>query len=126
MVAAHLEDFDVRPLARSAGSCVRYRAGDVVFRRGDPGDAMYVVLSGSVEVTSQGRSIEVIGTGDGLGILSLIDGKARSAAAIAHTDAELALIDARRFRYLVEEVPNFVWYVMDELAQRLRATNAAL
>lgn len=126
MSAANIESLDVSGIARAMGTCVAYRAGDVIFRRSDPGKHMYVVLSGTVEVGRNGTVIEVIQPGDGLGILALIDGKERSADAIAETDAELALIDARTFRYMVEEVPNFCWYVMDELAQRLRATNAAL
>lgn len=117
---------DVSGIARSMGTRVVYRAGDVIFRSGDPGKHMYVLLTGTVEVGRNGTVIEVIQPGDGLGILALLDGKARSVDAIAETDAELALIDARTFRYMVEEVPNFCWYVMDEMAQGLRATNAAL
>lgn len=126
MVIANLADLDVRSIAQSMGTRMSYRAGDAVFRQGDKADLMYVVLSGTVAVSTHGRVIEVIQPGDGLGILSLIDGRTRSTDAIAETDSELALIDTRRFRYMVEEVPNFVWYVMDELAQRLRATNAAV
>ncbi len=126
MSVANIDALDVSGLARTMGTLVTYRAGDVVFRHGDPGRHMYVVLSGTVEVARNGMVIEVIQPGDGLGILALIDGKERSVDAIAETSAELALIDARTFRYMVEEVPNFCWYVMDEMAQRLRATNAAL
>jgi len=126
MSNAPLDTLDVSGIARSMGTSVAYRAGDVIFCRGDPGKHMYVVLSGTVEVARNGTVIEIIQPGDGLGILALVDGKERSVDAIAETDAELALIDARAFRYMVEEVPNFCWYVMDEMAQRLRATNAAL
>ncbi len=126
MLTANIENFDIRGLARSMGRPMLCRAGDVVFRRGDPATLMYVLVSGAVAVSAGGRVIEVIQPGDGLGILSLVDGQPRSADAIAEVDSELMLIDARTFRYMVEEVPNFVWYVMDEMAQRLRATNAAL
>jgi CRP-like cAMP-binding protein len=126
MVVANLENFDIQGIATSMGTRISCRKGDPVFRRGDAGDQMYVLLSGAVEVSSGGHVIEVIQPGDGLGILSLIDGKPRSADAIATEDSQLVLIDARKFRYMVEEVPNFCWYVMDELAQRLRATNAVL
>jgi CRP-like cAMP-binding protein len=56
----------------------------------------------------------------------LLDGQPRTITARVKEPSELALMDQRRFRYMVEEVPNFVWYVMAELADRLRATNAAL
>lgn len=126
MSAAKIESLDIAGIARNMGTSVTYRAGDTIFRRGDPGRHMYVLLSGQVAVARNGTVIEVIQPGDALGILALVDGKERSVDAIAETDAELALIDARTFRYMVEEVPNVCWYVMDEMAQRLRATNAAL
>jgi CRP-like cAMP-binding protein len=126
MAIPDLREFDIISLARRMGARFAYRPGDVIFREGDPADAMYVVLSGSVEVSTHGRVVEIIQRGDGLGILSLIDGRERGAQAIATTDAELALLDARRFRYMVEEVPYFCWYVMEALAQRLRATNAVV
>jgi CRP-like cAMP-binding protein len=56
----------------------------------------------------------------------LLDGQPRTITARATETSELALMDQKKFRYMVEEVPNFVWYVMTELAGRLRATNAAL
>lgn len=125
-LADQLKGLDIRPMASAIGTTITYRAGDVVFREGDRADAMFVLVSGAVEVASRGRVIEVVAPGDGLGIVSLIDGKPRTAQATAVQDSELVMLDARKFRYMVEEVPNFVWYVMDELTQRLRATNAAL
>jgi CRP-like cAMP-binding protein len=56
----------------------------------------------------------------------MLDGQPRSATATAATECEIAALDARTFRFLVESTPGFVWFVMGELAQRLRATNAAL
>ena len=101
------ESLDVTGTARSMGTRVVYRAGDAIFRRGDPGKHVYVMLAGTVEVGRNGTVIEVIRPGGGLGIPALLDGKERSVDAIAETDAELALIDARTFRYMVGEVPNF-------------------
>jgi CRP-like cAMP-binding protein len=87
---------------------------------------MYIVLSGSVEITAQDKVIETLSESRALGILSLLDGQPRTITARVTEPSELALMDQKRFRYMVEEVPNFVWYVMTELAGRLRATNAAL
>ena len=87
---------------------------------------MYIVLEGAIDVTHRGTIIESIGPGDALGVVSLLDSKPRTASAIVTQDAKLALIDRKNFRYMVEAVPHFVWYVMAELVGRLRATNAAL
>ena len=117
---------DYLAFARLAGVVVPYSATARIFAEGDPPNHMYVLLSGAVEVSARGHVIEVIKPGDALGVLSLLDGKPRSATAVAATDSEVAVIDERRFRFMVEETPGFVWYIMDEMAQRLRSTNAAL
>jgi CRP-like cAMP-binding protein len=117
---------DFLTMARSMGTVVRFPADRDVFKQGDPPDHMYMILSGVIEVMGRDKLIERIGPGDSLGIVGLMDDKPRTVTAHVVEDAELALIDKRRFRYMVESVPNFVWYVMNELVGRLRATNAAL
>ncbi len=119
-------DVDFRETARGLGATVSFPAGATIFREGDPPDHLYIVLEGAIDVTHRGRIIESIGPGDALGVVSLLDGKPRTASAIVSEDAKLALIDRKNFRYMVEAVPHFVWYVMAELVGRLRATNAAL
>ncbi len=117
---------DFLKMARASGTVVRFSAGSDVFRAGDPPDYMYIILSGTIDVRGHDKLIEKIGVGDSLGIVGLIDDRPRTTTAHVVEDVELALIDKRRFRYMVETVPNYVWYVMNELVHRLRATNAAL
>jgi CRP-like cAMP-binding protein len=121
-----LANRDYTEIARHAGRVTRLREGEVLFREGDEAREAYVLLSGIIEIRSHGRVIEVVQPGDGLGILSLIDGRVRSATATAAADCEVAALDERVFRFVVESTPGFVWFVMGEMAQRLRATNAAL
>lgn len=125
-MSATLEPADFRQFARSVGTVMTYRAGDIIFRENDPPRFMYVVLTGVVEIGSHHKIIEMVHEGHALGIISLLDNQPRTATARATEDCELALLDSRKFRYMVEEAPNFVWYVMAELAHRLRTTNAAL
>jgi CRP/FNR family cyclic AMP-dependent transcriptional regulator len=120
------KDIDFREFARGVATVTKYARNDVIFRENDAPQYMYIVLSGSVEIASRTKIIEVIHEGNALGILSLLDGQPRTTTARAREDCELALMDRRKFRYMVEEIPNFVWYVMNELAHRLRTTNAAL
>jgi len=122
MVAA----IDFRQFARSVGTVMDYDRGDVVFREGDEPRYMYVVLSGSVDIIARDRVIETIAEGNALGIVSLLDGERRTTTARAREPSSLAIIDGKKFRYMIEEMPNFCWYVMGELAHRLRTTNAAL
>ncbi|RFB79272.1 Crp/Fnr family transcriptional regulator [Methylovirgula sp. 4M-Z18] len=117
---------DFRQIARGIGTVNTYRAGDVIFREGDGPTYAYIVLSGKVEVSARGKIIEQVNEGRAFGIISVIDKKLRSATATAVENSEIALLDSRQFRYMVEAMPNFVWYVLGEVVDRLRATNSAL
>lgn len=117
------EKTDFRAIAREGGTVLDYRAGDAVFREGDTAAGMYVVLKGSVEMSMRDKIVRTVLEGRPFGMLSLIDGKPRGNSARALTDSELALIDERTFRIMIEETPGFVWYVINELAAHLRATS---
>jgi len=117
---------DFRQMARGIGTVVTYGAGDVIFREGDGPTYAYIVLSGRIEVSAHGKIIEQVDEGRAFGIISVVDKKSRSATATAVENSEIALLDSRQFRYMVETVPNFVWYVLGEVVDRLRATNSAL
>lgn len=120
------QPMDFRQLARGLGTVITYAAGDVIFREGDEPAYAYIVLTGSIEVSSRGKLIEQVSEGRAFGIISLIDRKPRSATAKALEPSEIALVDAKQFRFMVETTPNFVWYVLSEVVDRLRATNSAL
>ena len=119
-------DIDFRVFARSAGDIEAFSPGQFVFREGDPADGMWIVMSGTIEIAVHGRVIENVGVNYALGVLSLIDQLPRSSTARAQDDARLVRISSRRFSFMVEQMPNFGWYVMRQLADRLRATNAAV
>ncbi|RBP02699.1 cyclic nucleotide-binding protein [Roseiarcus fermentans] len=120
------EKTDFRELARAGGLTLSYRAGDMIFREGDTATCMYVVLKGSVEMSTRDKALAIIPDGKPFGMLSIIDGRPRANSARAREDCELALLDERRFRVMVEESPDFVWYVINEFAARLRATSALI
>ena len=120
------EKTDFRQIARAGGSVLSYRAGDFIFREGDTAAFMYIVLTGSVEMSTRDKVVVTIPEGKPFGMLSLIDHRLRANTARAKEDCELALLDARAFRVMVEDTPEFVWYVINEFASRLRATNALL
>ena len=120
------EKTDFREIARDGGTVQSYRAGDFFFRESDTAGFMYIVLKGSVEMSTRGKVVVTIPEGKPFGMLSLIDKKPRANTARAKEDCELALLVARTFRVMVEETPGFLWYVINEFAARLRATNALL
>ena len=103
-----------------------FAAGQFIFKAGDPGETMYVITEGEVEILSGSAALETAGPGSLVGELALIDDEPRSAAALAKTDCRLVAVDRRRFEYMVQETPNFALAVMKILADRLRKTNARI
>jgi CRP/FNR family transcriptional regulator, cyclic AMP receptor protein len=100
-----------------------FEAGQVVFEAGQPGDKMYVVQSGSVELRSGERLLETVGVGGVLGELALVDQEPRSATAVAVEPSRLVAIDQEYFMLLVKKVPGFALEVMRIMSRRLRRVN---
>jgi CRP/FNR family transcriptional regulator, cyclic AMP receptor protein len=61
-----------------------------------------------------------------LGFMSVIDGSSRTSTARVKETAELSIVDARKFRFMIDEVPNFAMYVMEVMARRIRGMSAAI
>jgi CRP-like cAMP-binding protein len=97
--------------------------GEVLFAEGDPGDVMYAVVDGEVELTHAGRVVEEVSPGGILGEMALIDTGARSATATARTAARVVRVDQKQFTFLVHEHPTFALQVMRVMAARLRRAN---
>ena len=100
--------------------------GEAVFREGDKGDVVYVVLEGSVDIVVGGTVVETAARGAVLGEMALIDDSPRSASAIAKTASRLVAIDRRRFQFMVQQTPNFSIHVMKVMAERLRRMDRLL
>ncbi len=97
-----------------------------MFIQGEPGDCMYIVQSGVIDMVIGDTVVETIGTNEALGFMSMIDEMPRSSTARAREACELSLIDVRTFRFMVDEVPNFASYIMGVLARRIRGMSKAI
>ena len=95
-----------------------------IFSQGDPADRMYVVSSGSVTLSIDGRVLETLGPGGLFGEMAVIEREPRSGTAVAEADTTLVGIDKRRFWFLVQETPFFAEIVMKVMASRLRRETA--
>jgi len=104
----------------------QFTAGDVIFMEGEPGDKMYVVSEGEVDILIGPDVVETAGPGSAFGEMALIDQSPRSASAIARTDCKLVPIDERQFQFLVRETPFFALTIMKTMADRLRKTNSRI
>ncbi len=111
-------------LFRNATDFESFLAGQVIFREGQPGDVMYAVSEGEVDILIHDKVIDTAGPGGIVGEMALIDAKPRSATAIAKTDCKLVPISEKRFTFLVQQTPNFALQVMRVMADRLRHMDA--
>lgn len=121
-----MNDIDMRVFARGTGVSVTYKAGSTVFNKGDPGTCMYIVQSGVIEMMIGNRVVEVCGPNEAIGFMSMIDDSPRSSTALVKEDAELSLLDQRKFRFMVDEVPNFAHYILGVMARRIRGMSQAM
>ncbi|MBK7078988.1 MAG: cyclic nucleotide-binding domain-containing protein [Myxococcales bacterium] len=98
-------------------------AGGVLFRKGEPGDAMYVVARGRVRVADGDRELALLGRGELIGELALLDGEARSADATAVDDSAMLGLAAADVDELLDRRPEIGREVIRVLVRRLRAAN---
>ena len=107
-------------LFRTVTDTLAYAAGETVFEEGEPGDVMYLVKEGRVNVMRGEQVINTIKPGGIFGEMTLIGSEPRSATAVAVTDCQLLPVDEERFLFLVQQTPYFSLHVMRVLADRLR------
>jgi CRP/FNR family transcriptional regulator, cyclic AMP receptor protein len=98
-----------------------FKAGDVIFKGGDPATDLYCVQSGRVGLDLGDRRIQTIGPNGIFGIMSLIEHGPRGDTAIAETDVTLAAVSEKTFLFCVSETPYFALNVMRALAHWTRA-----
>jgi CRP/FNR family transcriptional regulator, cyclic AMP receptor protein len=105
--------------------------GTVLFTEGEPGESLYIVLSGKVKLgrrSSDGREnlVAVMGPSDQFGELSLFDPGPRTATATVVTDARLAKLPKAAMQKWVEDRPQIAIQLLRVVARRLRRTNTML
>jgi CRP/FNR family cyclic AMP-dependent transcriptional regulator len=101
-------------------------AGQTLFKQGDQGDLMYVLMSGTIQITVHGKVVEIAGAGALVGEMAMIDDVARSATVTAQTDCRFLPIGRKRFNFLIQQTPHFALHVMRVMADRLRKTDELL
>jgi len=96
-----------------------FSAGQVIFEEGQPGNFMYGILEGEVNISVNGKVVETIQTSEVFGIGVLVGVKNRTYTAIAKTDSKLAFLDEKEFLFAVQETPMFSLKVMKSYSERL-------
>ena len=103
----------------------RTTAGTTIFSKDEPGTGLFAVSSGVVKISvpsADGREavLNLVSEGEIFGEIALLDGRPRTASAIAMTDCELIAIDRRDFLSLVQAEPKIALGLIALLCARLR------
>jgi predicted acylesterase/phospholipase RssA/CRP-like cAMP-binding protein len=116
------------------------RSGETLFRKGDPGDTLYLIVSGRIQLFQEANNgacftaaseplpgeqlLTELGPGDTLGEMALLTGEARSATAYAVRDSQLARLDRASFRRIIAAFPHeILGLFVHQMAERLREQN---
>src|SRR5262249_2888588 len=118
---------ELRSLGRT-GHRQKFSAGEVIFSAGDPGDGLYLVELGRVQISAvvgngQSRVLATIGAGDFFGEMAVLDDAPRSATAKADADTETFFLARNDLLGLLERRPHFALELIREFSLRMRALN---
>ena len=104
-----------------------YASGCVLFREGDPGDFMYVIQAGTIEIRRRvgdsERVLALLPPGEFFGEMALINARPRSATAVVREDARLLVIESRTFEAMLRGRVEIAVRMIKTLAGRLERAN---
>lgn len=119
-------DFEFLEMLGEQAEIFTAPAGTVLFREGDDGDQMFIILEGEVRLTINGQALGMEGDGGIIGEMAMIEQTRRSATAIAVSDCTLVPLNLDGFIEMVRKKPEFAVRVMKVLSHRLRLANEIL
>jgi len=102
----------------------RFKAGDVIFKDGDQGQSMFIVLDGQVEISKvlgdHKTILDNLPKGSIFGEMAIVENQPRSATATATTDTQVFEVSRDMFNHRLEEVPKWLQSFFSIMAGRLR------
>ena len=124
---SHLPDGQVKKLNAVARE-MNFAAGQQIFREGDPGDGMYVVKSGEVQIsavieTGERQIFSQVLPGDAFGEMAVLDNQPRSACASAESEAVVYFIPRDQLVAMFRDSPELSLILVQEISGRLREFN---
>ncbi|MEB3209806.1 MAG: Crp/Fnr family transcriptional regulator [Leptolyngbyaceae bacterium] len=97
-----------------------------IFRQGEKGESLYIVVSGSVAVHIGDRTIVELGSGSCFGEMAVIDAEPRSASVTTLERCECLLLTQQQLYEAIDEMPNIAVNVIRLLSRRIRTLNQSL
>jgi CRP-like cAMP-binding protein len=126
---AKLPHEDLRSLAAIA-RVQNFRPGAVIFRQGEPGDSLHAIVEGEVRIdvvspSGAETTMALMGPGECFGELAILDGRPRSANAIAVHPTKTLVVTRADFIHWLADKPRSALLLLETLSIRLRSTNEA-
>src|SRR5437588_2088584 len=126
-----LLDCEERKALASALEYVSVKSREVIFRFGDPGDCLYVVRRGKIEIsvretTGQQLVLTVAGPGELFGELAIFDNGPRSASAVALEDSEMFVLNRAALQLFIRNKPDAAMDLMAVMAKKIRNADELL
>ena len=126
-IFADVDDVALDNLASLAVS-KEYPKGSQVFGQGEPGDAMYIILSGRVRVVLYGENgkditLSFFNEGDFFGEMALLENLPRTATVIAREVTHLLVLNIGSFLIKLKRDPTFAFNLMQKMSKRIRILN---
>ncbi len=101
-----------------------YRDGEVICRQGEPGDCLYVVQEGELEIVldREGKStvVRVAGKDEMVGEMAIFQKEARSATVRARGTARVLTLDKKNFLRRINEDPSLAFRIIETMSRRVR------
>ncbi len=104
----------------------RFRRGETIFHQGDPGDALFVMATGSVKVVlpsddgAEPAIVAILGPGEFFGELAILDGAPHSATIVAVEPTETLVLNRDAFLGLIDSDPGLRRALLASLATEIR------
>lgn len=114
-----LPDEAMERVAGRAGQ-INFKAGEALCTDGEPGDSVYLVASGELEVLKGSVVLAVISKGDMVGEMAVLTGDVRNANVRARTDGTVLFLKAKALKLLIQQMPDVAFGIFSVLAARLR------
>ena len=102
---------------------VEFRPAQLVFKEGDQGDAMYLIVDGQVKVHSGEQVFAQLGMKQCFGEMAILDAEPRSASITALSELTLLRIQREDFHEILAEKPEISLGIIQVLTSRLREAN---
>jgi hypothetical protein len=99
-------------------------AGEVIFRKGDPGDEFYLIVEGTVRIVDGERLVTTLGEREFFGDLAILDHQPRSADAICEGPVRLLRLRGADLRGLMATRPQITTEILEVMVRRLREATA--